>query len=101
MSDQAFLARLDADFLTRLTAAVQHHHESNLQLERLATELIDHISRMRTFTDKLQSHLVAPETPSRARQDVVEPEAAVAYVFGSEPMTLPRALQGGPQRGER
>jgi hypothetical protein len=101
MSDAAFLARLDADFLTRLAAAVQHHHESNLQLERLATELIDHISRMRSFTDKLQSHLVAPETPARARQDVVAPEAPVAYAFSSEPMALPHALKGGPIRGER
>jgi hypothetical protein len=84
----------DAAFLARLSAAIQHHHESNLQLERLATELIDHISRMREFTNKLHIHIAA------ARQDVVVPEAP-AYVFSSEPMTLPRALQGGPQRGER
>jgi hypothetical protein len=93
----------DAAFLARLSAAIQHHHESTMQLQQLASELIDHVTRMRGWTDKLQSHLVAPETPTgRARQDVVVPETPVTFAtFGSEPLTIPRALQGGPQRGER
>jgi len=93
----------DAAFLARLSAAIQHHHESTMQLQQLASELIDHVTRMRSWTDKLQAHLVAPETPTRARQDVVVPETpAVSYAaFSNEPLTIPRALQGGPQRGER
>jgi hypothetical protein len=86
--------------MARLAEAIQRQHESTMALQQLASELVDHAMRMRSWTDKLQSHLVAPETPARARQDVVVPEAP-AYVFSSEPLTLPRALQGGPQRGER
>jgi hypothetical protein len=91
----------DAAFLARLSAAIQHHHESTMQLQQLASELIDHVTRMRSWTDKLQAHLVAPETPARARQDVVVPETPVASFQTFEPLTLPRSLQGGPQRGER
>jgi hypothetical protein len=86
----------DPTFMARLAQAIQTQHESTMALQQLASELVDHAMRMRSWTDKLQSHLVAPETPARARQDVVVPEAQ-AYVFSSEPMTLPKVLRGGPQ----
>jgi hypothetical protein len=93
----------DPTFMARLAQAIQQQHESTMALQQLASELVDHAMRMRGWTDKLQAHLVAPETPSRARQDVVVPETpAVSYAaFSNEPLTIPRALQGGPQRGER
>lgn len=90
----------DGPFIARLSEAIQRQHEATGVLQQLASELVDHTVRMKTFTDKLQAHLVGPETPARARQDVVVPEAP-AYTFGSEPLTLPRSLQGGPVRGER
>ena len=87
----------DPTFMARLAQAIQTQHEATIQLQQLASELVDHAVRMRSWTDKLQAHLVAPETPARARQDVVVSEPP-AYTFGSEPMVLPRVLQGGPQR---
>jgi len=93
----------DPTFMARLAQAIQVQHESTMALQQLASELVDHAMRMRSWTDKLQAHLVAPETPARLRQDVVAPETpAVSYAaFSNEPLTIPRALQGGPQRGER
>jgi hypothetical protein len=93
----------DPTFMARLAQAIQQQHESTMALQQLASELVDHAMRMRGWTDKLQAHLVAPETLARARQDAVVPETpAVSYAaFSSEPLTIPRALQGGPQRGER
>ena len=93
----------DPTFMARLAQAIQTQHEATIQLQQLASELVDHAMRIRSWTDKLQSHLVAPETPARLRQDVVAPETpAVSYAaFSNEPLTIPRALQGGPQRGER
>jgi hypothetical protein len=90
-------------FLPRLSEAIQHQHEATAQLQQLATELIDHVARMRSWTDKLQAHLVAPETPARVRQDVVVPETpAMSFAnlgsLGNEPLVLPRVLQGGPAR---
>ena len=93
----------DPTFMARLAEAIQRQHESTMALQLLASELVDHAMRMRSWTDKLQAHLVAPETPTgRARQDVVVPETPVTFAtFGSEPMALPHALKGGPIRGER
>jgi len=98
----------DPTFMARLAQAVQQQHEATIVLQQLASELVDHAMRMRSWTDKLQSHLVAPETPARARQDVVVPETPVeitgyrgGILVGGEPMTLPHALKGGPIRGER
>ena len=88
--------------MARLSEAIQREHEATIVLQQLASELVDHAMRIRSWTDKLQAHLVAPETPARARQDVVVPETPVTFAtFGSEPLTIPRALQGGPQTGER
>ena len=92
----------DPSFMARLSEAIQREHEATMVLQQLASELVDHAIRIRTFTDKLQSYVEAPETPARARQDVVVPETPVTFAtFGSEPMALPHALKGGPIRGER
>jgi hypothetical protein len=92
----------DPTFMARLAQAIQQQHESTMALQQLASELVDHAMRMRSWTDKLQSHLVAPETPARARQDVVAPETpAITYTPYSDAMVLPHALKGGPIRGER
>ena len=97
----------DPTFMARLAEAVHRQHEATIALQQLASELVDHAMRMRSWTDKLQSHLVAPETPARARQDVVAetPVEITGYrggiLVGGEPMTLPHALKGGPIRGER
>jgi nicotinamide riboside kinase len=89
----------DPTFMARLAQAIQTQHEATIVLQQLASELVDHAMRMRSWTDKLQAHLVAPETPARARQDVVVPETpAVSYAaFSNEPMVLPKVLRGGPQ----
>jgi hypothetical protein len=85
----------DQAFLQRLSEAIQAQHATTMHLQQLATELIDHVARMRAFTDKLHIHIAR-------QQDVVVPETPVTFAtFGSEPLTIPRALQGGPQRGER
>jgi hypothetical protein len=73
----------DAAFLARLAAAVQVQHEATLRLQELASELIDHCSRMRAFTDKL--HVM--------KQELMPPS--------DEPMVLPRVLQNGPTVRER
>lgn len=73
----------DAAFLARLSAAIQAQHEATMRLQELASELVDHCSRMRQFTDRL--HVV--------RQELVEPQ--------EQPMQLPRVLQGGPVVRER
>lgn len=73
----------DAAFLARLSAAIQHHHESTMKLQELASELQDHCQRMRSFIDRL--HVM--------RQELAPPS--------EEPLNMPRALAGGPQRGER
>jgi hypothetical protein len=94
----------DPTFMARLAQAIQQQHESTMALQQLASELVDHAMRMRGWTDKLQAHLVAPETPAgRARQDVVVPETpAVSYAtYSDAPMVIPHALKGGPIRGER
>jgi hypothetical protein len=70
----------DAAFLARLSEAIQAHHESAMRLQELASELQDHCSRMRQFTDRL--HVMRAE---------LEPPREEALV-------LPRVLQGGPQR---
>jgi hypothetical protein len=92
----------DGPFIARLSEAIQRQHEATGVLQQLASELVDHTVRMKTFTDKLQAHLVAPETPARARQDVVAPETpAISFAPYSDAMVLPHALKGGPIRGER
>jgi hypothetical protein len=93
----------DPSFMARLAEAVQSQHNSTIVLQQLASELVDHAMRMRSWTDKLQAHLVAPETPlGRARQDVVVPETPVAsFTYSDAPLVLPHALKGGPIRGER
>jgi hypothetical protein len=74
----------DNAFIARLSAAIQHHHESTMALQQLASELVDHCSRMRAFTDRL--HVM--------RAELAPPS--------EEALNLPRILQGGPQRvGER
>ena len=75
MSDQAFLARL--------AAAVQTSHEATMHLQQLATELIDHCARMRSFADRL--HVM--------RQELAPPS--------EEALNLPRILQNGPVVRER
>ena len=76
----------DAAFLQRLAQAVQTQHEATMALQQLATELIDHCSRMRSFTDKL--HVMA-------RQDVMIAPPS------DEPLNIPRMLKNGPILGER
>jgi hypothetical protein len=49
--------------MARLAEAIQAQHNSTIVLQQLASELVDHAMRIRSWTDKLQSHLVAPETP--------------------------------------
>ena len=75
MSDQAFLARL--------AAAVQASHEATMHLQQLATELIDHCARMRSFADRL--HVM--------RAEIAPPS--------EEALNLPRILQNGPVVRER
>jgi hypothetical protein len=75
MSDQAFLARL--------ATAVQASHEATMHLQQLATELIDHCARMRSFADRL--HVI--------RQEIAPPS--------EEALNLPRILQNGPVVRER
>jgi len=93
----------DPSFMARLSEAIQREHEATMVLQQLASELVDHAIRIRTFTDKLQSYVEAPETPARARQDVVVSETpAVSYAtYSDAPMVIPHALKGGPIRGER
>jgi predicted nucleic acid-binding Zn ribbon protein len=84
--------------MARLAEAIQKQHESTMALQQLASELVDHAMRMRNWTDKLQAHFVAPETPARARQDVVVPETpAISFAPYSDAMVLPKVLRGGPQ----
>lgn len=73
----------DAAFLARLSQAIQHHHESTMALQQLASELVDHCQRMRSFTDRL--HVM--------RQELAPP--------AEEALNLPRVLQNGPQVRER
>jgi len=73
----------DAAFLARLAQAVQVQHEATLRLQELATELIDHCSRMRAFTDRLHVMRESLALPSE------------------EPLNLPRVLQNGPVVRER
>jgi 2-polyprenyl-6-methoxyphenol hydroxylase-like FAD-dependent oxidoreductase len=73
----------DAAFLARLSAAIQHHHESTMKLQELASELQDHCSRMRQFTDRL--HVMRAE---------LEPPR-------DEVLVLPKILQNGPTVRER
>lgn len=93
----------DPTFMARLAEAIQTQHNSTIVLQQLASELVDHAMRMRGWTDKLQAHLVVPETPKgRAPQDVVASETpAITYTPYSDAMVLPHALKGGPIRGER
>ena len=74
----------DQAFLQRLAEAVQRQHEATMHLQQLASELIDHCQRMRSFADRL--HVM---------REVLTPPS-------EEALNLPRILQGGPQRvGER
>jgi hypothetical protein len=73
----------DAAFLARLAEAIQAQHEATMHLQQLASELVDHTVRMRSFTDRLhvQREALAPPT--------------------EEPLNLPRILQNGPVVRER
>jgi nitrogen-specific signal transduction histidine kinase len=73
----------DAAFLQRLSEAVQAQHEATMALQELASELIDHCSRMRALTDRL--HVMRAE---------LEPPR-------EEALNLPRVLQNGPIVRER
>lgn len=93
----------DPTFMARLAQAIQVQHEAGIQLQQLASELVDHAMRMRSWTDKLQAHLVAPETPTgRARQEIAPPDGQPIASFGHLDLAqMPRILSGGPQkRGE-
>jgi hypothetical protein len=76
----------DAAFLARLSAAVQQQHEATMHLQQLASELVDHCSRMRGFTDRL--HVMA-------RQDVM------LEAPREEPLLVPKFMKNGPILGER
>jgi hypothetical protein len=73
----------DAAFLARLSEAIQASHEATMHLQELAGELVDHCSRMRSFTDRLHIMRESLEPPRE------------------EPLILPRALKNGPILGER
>jgi hypothetical protein len=73
----------DAAFLARLAQAVQTQHEATMALQQLASELIDHCQRMRSFADRL--HVM--------RQELAPPS--------EEALNLPRILQNGPVVRER
>ena len=80
MSDQAFLARL--------ATAVQASHEATMHLQQLATELIDHCARMRSFADRL--HVM--------RQELAPPsEEEAAAVVTMDINRMPAVLRGGPR----
>ena len=76
----------DGPFVKRLAEAIQHHHESTMALQQLASELVDHCSRMRSFTDRL--HVLA-------RQDVM------IEAPREEPLNVPKFMKNGPILGER
>jgi hypothetical protein len=92
----------DGPFVKRLVDAVQVSHEATMQLQQLASELVDHCSRLRDFTTKLNAHIAAP------RQDVVVPERPTIE-FGAPGTVMqavdinhmPAMLRSGPVRGER
>ena len=78
----------DAAFLARLAEAIQHHHESTMKLQELASELQDHCSRMRQFTDRL--HVM--------RQELAPPsEEEAAAVVTMDINRMPAVLRGGPR----
>jgi hypothetical protein len=76
----------DAAFLQRLAQAVQTQHEATMALQQLATELIDHCSRMRQFTDRL--HVMTRQ------EAMLEPPR-------DEPLNVPKFMKNGPILGER
>jgi hypothetical protein len=78
----------DAAFLARLAEAIQAHHESAMHLQELASELIDHCSRMRSFTDRL--HVM--------RQELAPPsEEEASAVVTMDINRMPAVLRGGPR----
>jgi hypothetical protein len=90
MSDNAFLARL--------AQAVQTQHEATMKLQELASELIDHCSRMRAFTDRL--HVMRQElTP--VEKPTIEFGAPGTAMQAVDINHMPAMLRSGPVRGER
>ena len=81
----------DAAFLARLSEAIQAQHEATMRLQELASELVDHCSRMRQFTDRL--HVM--------RESLAEPQelssAPISYPASMDIARLPTVLRGGPQ----
>jgi hypothetical protein len=77
----------DAAFLSRLAEAIQAQHEATMRLQELASELVDHCSRMRAFTDRL--HVI--------RQEIEPYEQPIPS--GTLDIThMPTMLRGGPVR---
>jgi hypothetical protein len=79
----------DGPFVKRLVDAIQVSHEATMQLQQLATELIDHAQRMHTYVDKL--HTLKAE---------LAPPAAPIVTFQGPEMDMnrmPTVLRGGPR----
>jgi len=84
----------DAAFLARLSDAIQAQHEATMHLQQLASELVDHCSRIRQFTDRL--HVIRQE---------IEPQelSTVPITYPSSAMDIarmPTVLRGGPRERE-
>jgi hypothetical protein len=77
----------EAAFLARLAEAIQAQHEATMNLQELASELIDHCSRMRSFTDRL--HVM--------RQELAPPSEEEAAVVTMDINRMPAVLRGGPR----
>ena len=65
--------------LLRITEAIQREHDLVLEMQELASEFTEHVSRMRSATERLQKRL---------GKGLDDPGV----------VQLPRILQGGPTR---
>jgi hypothetical protein len=77
----------DAAFLARLAEAVQVQHEATMRLQELASELIDHCSRMRSYADRLHT----------MRQELAPPSEVEAPAVVMDISRMPAVLRGGPR----
>ena len=74
--------------MKRLADAVQAQHEATMKLQELASELIDHCSRMRSYADRL--HVM--------RQELAPPsEEEASAVVTMDINRMPAILRGGPR----
>jgi hypothetical protein len=78
----------DAAFLARLAEAIQVQHEATMRLQELASELIDHCSRMRSYTDRL--HIMRAELAPPSEEEA-------AAVVTMDINRMPAVLRGGPR----